>query len=177
MQKSVFIAQSLDGYIARENGDIDWLEEFNKTVPKGVDCGYGEFYQSVDHLILGRNSFEKILEFDSWPYTSETTVLTQRGLKIPESLEAQVKLSSESPQVLCNRLESEGFRHLYIDGGKVIQSFLRSGLIDDMIITTIPVLIGSGSSLFGSLSHDVKLQHQKTISYPFGAVQSVYKII
>ena len=176
MRKSVFIATSLDGFISRENGDIDWLEEFNKTVPEGEDCGYKNFIKTVDVIVMGRKSFEKVLSFDQWPYTQKVLVLTTRQISIPNHLKSRITPTSDSPSNLCKQLMAEGNQHVYIDGGITIQSFLREGLIDDLTMTTIPILLGKGLSLFGELSTDVKLVHKKTISFPFGAVQSTYQI-
>ena len=175
---SVFIAVSLDGYIAREDGGLDWLEAANATVTGGEDCGYAHFMKSVDAIIMGRKSYEKVRSFGAWPYgDTAVVVLSRKALEIPESLAATVSHSSETPEALCKRLAGQGYKRLYIDGGITIQRFLAAGLITDLTITTIPVILGGGTPLFGRLDRDVALKHVSTTSYDFGFVQSTYDIV
>ncbi len=174
---SVFIATSLDGYIARTDGAIDWLEHANKRVPAGEDCGYGAFISTVDVLVMGRNTFEQALGFKPWPYAGKRVVVLSRGaVRIPEALAGSVSATSEAPAVLVARLAREGAQHLYIDGGLTIQAFLAAGLLDEVTITTIPVLLGSGKPLFGPLAADVTLERVDTRSWAFGFVQNRYRI-
>lgn len=175
---SVFIATSLDGYISRDDGSIDWLEKANKLIPPGEDCGYAEFMADVDVLVMGRNSFEMVLGFDTWFYgTTPVVVLSSRPLVVPDHLAEWVTTSSEQPQALLSRLEKTGTRHAYIDGGVTIQRFLAADAIDRIIVTTIPVLLGSGRRLFGAMDRDVELRHLSTKSYDFGFVQSTWDVI
>lgn len=175
---SVFIATSLDGFIARSNGSIDWLNEANKSVPPGEDCGYSKFMSDVDALVMGRNTFEQVLSFDSWPYGSTpVVVLSRRGISLPSSLPPSVSVSNETPEVLVARLTELGAKKIYVDGGLTIQSFLAAGLIDDMTITVIPVLLGSGKPLFGPLAADVHLAHKNTTTFEFGFIQNQYQVI
>ena len=178
IQASVFIATSMDGFIAREDGSLDWLDRANAAVPEGEDCGYKAFMGSVDALVMGRGTFEAVLGFDFWPYSEKRTlVLSSRGVAVPEHLRGAVEITAEAPRALLERLESEGVGRVYVDGGRTIQGFLREGLIADLTITRIPVLLGAGRPLFGSLPADIHLEHTKTIAYPFGFVQSVYRVI
>ena len=175
IKSSVFIATSLDGFIARLDGNIDWLNEANAVVPEGEDCGIVEFMSSVDGLVMGRNSFEKVLSFGEWPYgETEAVVLSRKGVVIPDKIKNRVSTSSEEPMALLKRLASGGMKHLYVDGGKTIQSFLSEGLIDEITITVIPVLLGTGIPLFGPLKKDIKLKHVSTNVYPFGFIQNRY---
>ena len=148
---SVFIATSLDGFISRSNGSIDWLNEASAPVPEGEDSGYGEFMSSVDALVMGRNTFEQILSFDGdWPYRTTPVIVLSRQLKsLPVDVPDTVSLSADVPKRLLQRLSRQGLNHLYIDGGLTIQSFLAAGLIDEITITIIPILIGAGKPLFG----------------------------
>ena len=172
---SVYIATSLDGFIAREDGAIDWLMQANTAVPPGEDCGYAAFMSTVDVLIMGRNSYEQVAGFEPWPYEGKrVVVLTSRDINFRKGPDIQLEASSESPHELLKRLGSEGFKHAYVDGGKVIQSFLSNGLIDKFTITTIPVLIGVGRPLFGSLPSDVKLRLVHSKAYEFGFTQTTY---
>jgi dihydrofolate reductase len=177
MKCSVFIATTLDGFISRRDGSIDWLENANGMVPTGEDCGYGEFMATVDALVMGRNTFEMAITFDPWPYgTTPVIIMSSRLKSLPPATPATVSLFSGSPEALLSEAASRNLKHLYIDGGLTIQGFLAAGLIDDITITKIPVLLGDGKPLFGPLPKDVKLEHISTHSYPFGFVQSRYRI-
>ena len=169
---SVFIATSLDGFIAREDGALDWL-------PGGdvEDHGYHEFIASVDALVIGRKTFETVLSFSEWPYGSKpVVVLSSTPSRIVAPKGAVCEAIAGTPQEIVARLADRGMRDLYIDGGVTIQRFLEAGLIQRVIITRIPVLLGSGIPLFGALSRDVRLEHVATRSYPSGLVQSEYAI-
>ncbi len=175
---SVFIATSLDGFIARKDGSLDWLDAANETVSAGEDCGYLEFMQSVDALVMGRNTFEKVLSFGDWPYgDTAVIVLSRNPISFPDSLPDTVKHSSEDPKTLCNRLSNEGVKHIYVDGGITIQRFLAEGLVDDILITVIPVLLGEGIPLFGPLAQDISLKHTGTKTFDFGFVQLRYNVV
>jgi len=175
---AAFIASSLDGYIARSDGNIDWLDAANRSVTPGVDCGYGEFMADVDALVMGRNTFEKVLSFQTWPYGStRVIVLSRSALTLPQDTPAGVSLSNEGPRALVERLSEQGVRKLYIDGGLTIQSFLAEGLLDEITVTVVPILLGSGRPLFGPLPADVHLAHDGTTAFDFGFVQSRYRVV
>lgn len=174
---SVFVATSLDGFIARPDGSIDWLNEANRAVPGGEDCGYSEFIKSVDILVMGRKTFETVLSFDAWPYEDKRiVVLSSKPLGIPVGLPGTVSASSESPEALVARLSAQGARRLYVDGGITIQRFLAAGLIDDLTITLIPVILGQGRPLFGPAEYDIPLVHVATRTFEFGFVQIKYAV-
>jgi dihydrofolate reductase len=178
LRTSVFIATSLDGFIARENGDIDWLSvaDEGKQDPT-EDYGYAAFFETVDAMVMGRATFEKVQTFGEWPYGSKpVVVLSSRQLVIPEHLSATVRATTSSPVEVARQLVDEDRRHAYIDGGQTIQSFLVAGLLDRLIITRIPVLLGSGRPLFGPLATDVRLRHVRTEDYANGLVQSEYEV-
>ena len=170
---SVFIATSLDGFIARPNGDLDWLDRANATVPEGEDCGYQAFMDTVDILVMGRHTYEKVRTFGAWPYEKPVVVLSSNPIDIHPDIDATH--SCESPQTLHARLSAEGAKRLYIDGGNTIQRFLAAGLITALTITLIPILLGEGIPLFGPQTEDIALTHQETLSYPFGFVQLKYE--
>ena len=177
MKTSVYIATTLDGFIARRDGSIDWLNEANDVVPMGEDCGFMAFMDSVDTLIMGRKTYEQVLSFEQWPYgETQVVVMSHRKVKIPPSLSDKISQSSESPQVLLDRLSAQGVRHAYVDGGSTIQSFLRESLIDEITITRVPVAIGDGIPLFASTEKDIKLTHVITTAYEFGFVQTTYQL-
>jgi dihydrofolate reductase len=174
---SAFIATSLDGFIARADGSLDWLDDAQTLIPEGEDCGYLEFMASIDGLVMGRHTFERVLTFDSWPYgQTPVYVMSHAPLAIPVALGASVQTFHGTVEALVAKLGSTGSRHLYVDGGQTIQGFLRAGLLDDITITVIPVLLGAGRPLFGPLAHDVELMLMRSLAYEFGFVQSTYRI-
>ena len=172
MKASVFIATSLDGFIARQNGALDWLP---------TECephGYEEFIASVDAIVLGRKTWEFVLSFPGWHYGTLPVIVlssTLSELHAPEG--ATCTLMSGEPNEIVAQLAERGLKHLYIDGGITIQRFLLAGLIQRLIITRIPVLLGAGIPLFGSLPRDIHLRHIATRSYQAGLVQSEYEIV
>ncbi|MBI3773056.1 MAG: dihydrofolate reductase [Gammaproteobacteria bacterium] len=174
---SVFIATSLDGFIARKNGDLDWLPGSDGEMGS-EDYGFNEFFTSVDTLVMGYTTYNLALTFNEWPYHGKhVVVLSSNFPKTPKKLAASVEGSSMPPKELIQRLATSGAAHIYVDGGKTIQGFLRADLIQGMTITRIPVLIGEGLPLFGPLPHDIKLQHLYTKDFESGFVQSKYKIV
>ena len=175
---SVFIATSLDGFIARTDGSIDWLNKTSAAFPDGEDGGFANFMSSVDAIVMGRNTFMQVLSFGEWAYGQTPVVVLSRQLKtIPENLTDTVSLSEDEPEEMVEILAARGLDHLYIDGGITIQRFLTAGLIDEIIITVIPVLIGSGRPLFGPLVRDVQLELISSESFDCGFVQSKYRVL
>jgi dihydrofolate reductase len=172
MTASVFIGTSVDGFIARPDGGLDWL-----PAGGGEPHGYDEFMGDVDALVIGRHTFEIVLGFDPWPYGDKrVVVLSSNPVDLSAVKGGNVAQMTGSPAEIVAQLAASGAPRLYIDGGITIQRFLRAGLIDRLIITRVPVLIGEGVPLFGSLPHDVRLDHVATRSYPSGLVQSEYRI-
>ena len=177
MRATVYIATSVDGFIAREDGGIDWLPEGGGE-EGGEDYGYQEFLDSVDAIVMGRSTYELASSFGSWPYGEKpVVVLSSRRVVIPEAIARTVEAMSAAPREVVRRLAQRGFGHLYVDGGRTIQGFLGEGLIDRLILTKVPVLIGSGIPLFGALPHDVGLRHLETLQFDNGLVQSKYKVL
>jgi dihydrofolate reductase len=170
---SVYIAASLDGFIARKNGDLDWLPAGEEG---GQDFGYAEFMSTVDLIVMGRNTFEKVLTFGAWHYDKKVIVLTSRDLTIPPELANKVEAQNLPPRELIREVDSRGAKHIYLDGGVTIQRFLRESLVDEMTITTVPILLGEGLPLFGKLEKDVKLELLKSESFKNGFVQNKYKV-
>ena len=173
----VFIATSLDGFIARPNGDLDWLPL--EPVP-GEDFGYDAFIADIDLLVMGKGTYEKVVTFDPWPYSIPVLVLSRQlaGSTVPDALQGKVRYSAQTPVELMQALDTQGVRRVYVDGGQLIQAFLREGLIQDLTVTSVPVLIGSGRSLFGALGDDIRLRLLSSRSLPVsGLVQSHYEIL
>lgn len=171
----VFIAISLDGFIARDDGDIAWLLERDDPTE---DHGYSAFIADKDVIVMGRGSYEKALTFDAWPYDRPVVVLSKRlaDASVPQELKGKVRFSAAAPKEVMAQLAAQKVRRVYVDGGQVVQSFLRDGLIGDMVITTVPVLIGSGRSLFGTVCQDIDLALVSSRSFPSGLVQSTYRL-
>ncbi|MEM1126040.1 MAG: dihydrofolate reductase family protein [Bacteroidota bacterium] len=173
---AVFIATSLDGYIAREDGALDWLLHYEAA--EGEDHGYADFMATIDTLVMGRKTFEKVLTFGAWPYQStRVVVLSARGVEVPEALASRVEVLALEPAALLQHLGATGSRRVYVDGGQTIQRFLQAGLIREMIITRAPVLIGTGIPLFGVLSQDLNLEHMSTQAFANGLIQSRYRVL
>lgn len=173
MKASVFIAISLDGLIARPDGDVSWLDPYNE------DCGFVDFFNSVDCLVMGRKSFEKVLSFGvDWPYGEKpVVVLSRSGVQIPGELEKTTEQMAGSPSEIAAILEQRGFTHLYLDGGATIRGFLDAGLVDSIILTRVPIILGSGISLFDGLQREAGLDHITTRSFDSGLVQSEYRVV
>ena len=171
---TVFVGISVDGFMARPDGRFDFLPEHPE------DHGFEAFMATVDALVMGRNTFEVVLPFETWPYgKTRVVVLSTRTLDLSAALArgAVVEQMSGTPEEIVSALGARGAKHLYVDGGDTIQRFLRAGLIDRMVITRVPVLIGEGISLFGAVPSDVQLQHVQTRSFASGLVQSEYTVV
>ncbi len=173
MLASVFIGTSLDGFIARPNGSFDFL-----PAGGGEPHGYNEFFASIDALVIGRKTYEIVEAFPEWPYGNKRViVLSTKPLDFSKLHGANVEQMQGTPAEVVSKLESRGLRHIYVDGGVTIQQFLRAGLIQRITITQVPVLIGQGIPLFGTIPHDVHLRHIATQSYPSGLVKSEYEVV
>src|SRR5713101_6837269 len=172
MSVSVFIGTSVDGFLARPDGALDFLPEGG-----GEPHGYDEFIASVDAIVIGRKTFETVLGFPSWPYGDKrVVVLSTRRLDFSALRGAVVEQMAGTPAEIVSRLAASGARHLYVDGGITIQGFLRAGLVQRLVITRVPVLIGDGIPLFGTLPRDVRLRHLATRHYTSGLVQTEYQV-
>ena len=173
MMLSVFIGTSLDGFIARPNGAFDFL-----PVDCGEPHGYEEFIASVDTIVMGRKTYETVLTLEHWPYGKKrVVVLSGRPLDLSAASGGLVEQMSGPPAQIVSQLAARGAKHLYVDGGATIQGFLRAGLIQRLIITRVPVLIGEGIPLFGTLASDIRLRHVGTRQYPSGLVSSEYQVL
>ncbi|MGA8676335.1 MAG: dihydrofolate reductase family protein [Candidatus Acidiferrales bacterium] len=170
---SVFVGTSADGFIARPNGALDFL-----PVGGGEPHGYNEFIATVDALVIGRNTFETVLGFPEWPYGEKRlVVLSSRAINLAAARGGNVEQMTGEPAAIIAKLAASGARHLYVDGGITIQRFLRAGLVQRLIITRVPVLIGEGIPLFGMLPRDLQLRHIKTQHYSSGLVQTEYHVL
>lgn len=171
----VFIGTSLDGFIARGDDDIAWLTDYPTL---GEDHGFAAHMARVDGVVMGRGTDNVIKDMRPWYYSKPVVVLSRslRQTDIPAEIADKVELLDAPPEAAMRILEDRGWQAVYVYGGTVIQSFLRAGLIEDMVISRIPVLIGEGIPLFGRLEGDLMLEHKETRSFPSGMVQSRYRV-
>ena len=174
---TAYFAASLDGFIAKEDGSIDWLNEASGAVPSGEDCGFQAFLDTVDVLVMGRNTFEQVSAFGEWAYgETPVVVLSSNPISSSLSVPGTVSHSSESPATLCDRLGNSGVKHIYVDGGATVRGFLSAGRLDEIIVTVIPIVLGGGISPFGELESEVVLTQLEAKVFDFGFVQIAYSV-
>ena len=174
---AVFVGVSLDGFIARPNGDLDCV--LGEGGGDSAEYGYNEFIAGIDAIVMGRKTFDKVLTFDKWYYGNKRVLVLSHhplDLSVAQGRGGVVEQMAGAPAEIVSKLAASGASRLYVDGGITIQEFLRAGLIHRLIISRLPVLIGEGIPLFGSLPHDCRLSHVATRTYPGGMVQSEYHI-
>ena len=172
MKISVFCGVSVDGFLARPDHALDFLDAGGQE-----PHGFEEFFASVDVLVIGRKTYEIVLTFGEWPYGKKPVVVLSSGHIDFSPVEGGVvEQMSGDPSEIAAQLKARGFKHAYIDGGITIQRFLAAGAIDKLVITRVPVLIGAGIPLFGPVPRDIPLRHIETRCYKGGLVQSEYEI-
>jgi dihydrofolate reductase len=170
----VFIAASLDGYIAGKDGGVDWLHSIPN--PENLDMGFVDLIDRIDALVMGRKTFEKVCSFDcDWPYSKPVFVLSNSMKSIPEGYKGKAETIKGSLSEILESIHQKGYKHLYIDGGVTVQSFLKEDLIDEMIITVIPILLGDGIQLFGELPKPMEFEYVKTEVFLNAIVQNHYR--
>jgi dihydrofolate reductase len=171
MRAVVFVGQSLDGYIARSDGSLDFLD----VAGADEDHGFGELIESVDALVMGRDTYDFVEALGEWPYGEKPVfVLSHRRVEHPPDT---VEVLDLPPSGVAAELDRRGIERVYVDGGRTIQSFLDAGLIDRLIITTVPVLVGSGIPLFGNTAADIRLRLVDFTSFGSGLTQSTYEVV
>ena len=170
----VFLGKSIDNYIAGKHGELDWLDIIPN--PDQHDMGYYALMNDIDAIVMGKNSFKTVLGFDiEWPYQKHVFVLSHSLKEIPKTLENKVTLLSGDIKEVLKTIHKKGFYNLYIDGGKIVQSFLKNDLIDELRLTTIPIILGEGIPLFDVLPKSLTFDHVKTEVFLDQIVQSHYK--
>jgi len=175
MSNFVYIATSLDGYIADRNGGLDWLQSVSN--PDKSDLGYSAFLNRIDALVMGRKTFEMVHSFGAWPYSRHVFVLSDSLPSLPDGYDEKAELINGSLSDVIKTIHEKGYTNLYVDGGKTVQSFLKEDLINEMIITIIPILLGGGIPLFGELSEPLSFEHVKTEVLLNAMVQNHYRRI
>lgn len=173
---SVYLAVSVDGYIADADGGVAWLDDIEHDEADG-DMGYGDLIESVDCIVMGSKSYRTVRGFDvPWPYTIPVIVLSSSPVDIPPELAASVRHLNHSPAELAKILPAQGVHRVYVDGGDTVRRFLRAGLVDKVTLTQIPVLLGSGISLFAGLDVHIPLIFESSTPFSNGLVQTTYRI-
>src|SRR5262245_46043469 len=175
MKTSVFVGVSADGFLARANGQLDFLD-----AAESESHGYEEFIATVDPIVMGRRTYATVMGVDIWPYGDRRVViLSSHPLDLSAACArgGRVAHMSGLPGQITSRLAAKGAQHVYVDGGVTIQGFLRAGLIQRLVINRVPVLIGSGIPLFGALPHDVSLHHVATKVFHGRLVQTEYEVL
>lgn len=172
----VFMASSLDGFVARQDNSLDWLMKY------GVDendNSFVEFTKNIDVLVMGSGTFKTVLGFEQWPYKMPVYVMSRSLTQddIPEALQNQVSINALNPKELMLFLYKKGLNNAYIDGGKLVQSFMNDGLIKEITLTQIPILIGQGKRLFGELDNDIDLELITSKPMKFGFIQNHYQVL
>jgi dihydrofolate reductase len=174
MTVHVYIAASLDGYIADRNGSLDWLTGIQD--PSGGDFGFAEFISGIDAVVMGRKTFDTVVDFEPWPYPKPVFVLSNTLKELPARLAGKCELIHGTPAEIIHTLAGRGLNNLYVDGGQTIQSFLSGGLVDEMVITRIPILLGGGAPLFGSLDKPIHFEFLRSESLPPGIQKNYYRL-
>ncbi len=171
---TLYIASSLDGFIAREDGSIDWLPP---PVTPETDYGFGDFYKSVGAVIMGSKTYEQALIFKEWPYKDRPAhVFTSRSLVRPPG--ADVTFWNSPPERLMEHLDRSGIYHAWLVGGSaIIGTFLSGNLIKRIIVTIIPALLGTGITLFPHRNLQNSLRLEACTQFPGGLVQLRYAVI
>jgi dihydrofolate reductase len=171
----VFIATSLDGYIARADGALDWLVPFQGD----GDNGFSDFIAEIDGIVMGRGTFESVLGFGEWPYALPVVVMSRSmtAADLPAHLAGKVEVTPDAPQDVMRDLSARGWHRVYVDGGRIVQAFLNAALVTDMAIFRMPVLLGAGRPLFGEFSSDIRLETLGAVVLPTGAVRTDYRVL
>lgn len=175
MVYKAYMGVSVDGYIADSNNSLEWLNRISN--PEESDFGFADFMDSIDAVLMGRNTYETVLSFGNWPYQKPVFVLSTTLTQIPQQLRGKVELLTGPPRQIVVMLHERGHEDIYVDGGKVVQCFLSERLLDELTLTRIPILLGGGVSLFGNLEVPIELNHEETTIFDNGLVKSRYTIL
>lgn len=172
----VMMAVTLDGFVARNDHSLDWLM---KQDTKGEDHGFAEFLTNIDVIVMGSGSYRTVCGFESWPYEKPVVVMSSKLSQndVPAELQDRVQITDLDPVALMEDMEKRGWTRVYVDGGAIVQSFMRLGLVNDLKLAIVPVLIGNGIRLFGDLPEDVDLKLMKTKGFPSGLVEMRYSVV
>lgn len=168
---SIYIATSIDGYIARKDGSLDWLDRVGGF---DEDYGFQKLLDSIDAVILGRGTYEIAAGVTDWPYKGKKIVVLSHSLK---TVREEAEIFRGDLTELVSQLHSEGIKHIWIDGGVTISQFLNLGLVDFMTLSVIPILLGNGIPLFNVIGKEITCRLVSSLSYPSGLAQLNYEIL
>ena len=167
----LYIAVSLDGYIARVDGGVDWLNGF--TMP-GEDYGYAAFYKSVDCIVMGSRTYQQVLDFGDWPYPGKMSIVfTHRESRTDRE---DIEFSSGDVELILQNIKARGYDSIWLlGGGYLVRAFMTKGLVDEYIISIIPLILGEGIALFNPVKLEERLEFVEALTFPDGLVQLHYK--
>jgi dihydrofolate reductase len=175
---SVFLGMSVDGFIARLDDDLSFLDGgSDSTTPddgEGGDYGFAEFVAGIDALLMGRGTYKVIEDVDEWPYQGKPVHVLSTTLEPGADPRITVHRSFDEAVAA---LAGAGYRRVYVDGGRTVHQFLRAGLVADLTLSRVPVLIGTGHTPFGELAADIPLEHVRTRTFRGGMVQTTYRVV
>lgn len=164
---------SLDGFIAGPNGDLAWLDE--PANPTESDYGFFAFMDSVDALVMGRNTFDFVANYDGpWPYSKPLVVASKSLTEVPNKA-VDTEIFAGSPHEILAMAADRGWSKLYIDGGALVTSFVRLGLLDELTATVLPVALGAGVPVFGALEQYEWFELASSTVINDTLVQSTYR--
>lgn len=170
---SVYIATSIDGYIAKKDDGLDWLETFSPPLDNpNEDYGFKKFLNQVDALVMGKNTYTIASSANVWPYQGKRVIVLSSSLP---TVCDKAEIYCGDIQNLTKKLYSEGIKHIYVDGGKTISQFLNAGLIDELIISIIPIILGSGIPLFNHILNESWCHLASSQAFSNGLVQLRYE--
>ena len=174
MKTVAYVATSLDGYIADSEGGVDWLNEIPN--PEKSDYGFADFISGIDAILMGGNTFRVVQSFGLWPYDKIVYVLSNTISEVPSGYEDRIRLISGPIDTVLEQVRNEAGPNIYVDGGRVIQSCLAAARLSQLIVTTVPVLLGQGIPLFAPSDRRIRLRHTKTEVLGAGLVKSTYDV-
>jgi dihydrofolate reductase len=174
---SVFLGMSVDGFIARLDDDLSFLDDGGgggaPDDGEGGDFGFAEFVGGIDALLMGRGTYRVIEHVEDWPYQGKPVHVLSTTLDAGTDPRITVHRSFDDAVAA---LADAGYRRVYVDGGRTVHQALRAGLIADLTLSRVPVLIGTGHTPFGELAADIPLEHVRTLTFRGGMVQSTYRV-
>lgn len=175
---SVFLGMSVDGFIARLDHDLSWLTGDADVggAPddgEGGDFGFAEFVSGIDALVMGRSTYDVIAPMAEWPYQGRPVHVLSSSLA--EGADARIVVHRSFDEAV-QALTDAGYRRVYVDGGRTVHQFLTAGLVDELTLSRVPVLIGTGHTPFGEFPADIPLEHVRTQAFSGGMVQSTYRV-
>jgi len=172
MKVTYYVASSIDGYIAKENGDVSWLDDLGISME---ETGYDHFFSSVDGLVMGRNTYNFVFDYGTWPYEDKPAwVCTSTELNVMEGCQLQKAIK---PSDVVKEAGELGLKHLWlVGGGKLAGSFIQEKMLTHLSISQMPIILGSGIKLVDGLTESIRLKSGKVQQYQSGFSQLEFEI-